>query len=551
MREVFDYALTHFYNMGKRTGKTSSISMSVHKYDMSILRPSIQQYWNIENVQPFFPAIEKLFKTDEIQNATEYGIRIDDSMYSAIEENKIKTKSGIKDVHKKISMTLSPYKWMQGDYGTNIGLPRTTEQAKLVFDKLQSSNNSSYIGSILSLAFSQSECQHFPKVYGVFTGNSKYHKIDISDDYGELSERSWFSKNIGKMFDIKISEDLQDTPSFTHTRSARVSVQLGDEISIGEIPSIDALNSDEIEMADIQNVFRDDETSLKDETSSSVSTSYIFDIHSCDCDEPDEEYIDEDEECEPFAWAVFQDVPVQVTVMEKCSGTLYELLMTNSESEKHLAWMTQVMFALAYAQRTFSFVHNDLHANNVMFVQTDKEYFYYNCDGVIFKVPTYGYLIKLIDFERGIAQIKLAGMKDSKLFMSDHFAVSEEAGGQYNYGDFYTQKVPEIKPNFSFDLVRLSTSLFWDMFPEGPDHEEYKTNRLFTLFMKWLTLEDGKSILFGKEDPRHDRYHGFHLYKAISRYCKENAVPKKEIMSLKDLYEVSSAEGQSVLVIDF
>jgi hypothetical protein len=67
--------------------------------------------------------------------------------------------------------------------------------------------------------------------------------------------------------------------------------------------------------------------------------------------------------------------------------------------------------------------------------------------------------------------------------------------------------------------------------------------------MKWVTLEDGKSVLFGKEDPKHDRYHGFHLYKAISRFCKDTAVPRKEIASLKE-YVVETADGNSVLMID-
>jgi hypothetical protein len=69
--------------------------------------------------------------------------------------------------------------------------------------------------------------------------------------------------------------------------------------------------------------------------------------------------------------------------------------------------------------------------------------------------------------------------------------------------------------------------------------------------MKWLTLEDGTSVLFGKEDPRHDRYHGFDLYKAISRYCKDTAVPRKELVNLKMFYETTSVPlTETALVID-
>jgi hypothetical protein len=184
-------------------------------------------------------------------------------------------------------------------------------------------------------------------------------------------------------------------------------------------------------------------------------------------------------------------------------------------------------------------------------VRTEKEYLYYNFGGVSYKVPTFGYIIKIIDFERAVASVKLVGMKDAKFFMSDHFSVNDEAGGQYNYAPFYNSKYPEIKPNPSFDLVRLSTSLFWDLYPKGPTHIEYVSDPVFQRLKKWLMLEDGTSILFGKEDPRHDRYHGFTLYKGIARYCRDTAVPKKELVSLKSFYETQSVPiGESVLVVE-
>jgi hypothetical protein len=278
--------------------------------------------------------------------------------------------------------------------------------------------------------------------------------------------------------------------------------------------------------------------------SSSVSTENMFDIASCDCgsDSDDESILEDDESCEPFAWATFKNVPVQITLMEKCTGTLYELMMMNPESEKHNAWMSQVVFALAYAQRNFGFTHNDLHANNVMYVPCDKEFLYYNCEGQLYKIPTYGYLIKIIDFERGVASIKLNGMKESKLFMSDHYILDEEAGGMFNYGPYYNSKYPEIKPNPSCDLVRLATSLYWDLF------DEESVSLLCGAMKRWMTTETG-SVSLGKNDPKHERYHGFELYKAIIRYCKDTAVPRKEIALLKDLYGIESG-GENVLLIE-
>lgn len=508
-------------------------------------------HWGIENIQPFFPPIEKLFKTELLDNVRDYGIRFENSVSDIKSGDTIRSSDGdVISVHKKVTMLLSPYKWMQGDYGT-LGLPTSEEVSTIITQKIQNPSNAAYVGSILSVALAQTGCQHFPKVFGVFSGVSKEHTIDISDDYGDLSERSWFSTNIGKTFEIKLSDGVHESPDFRHTRSARISLQLGDDTQLDDVEELDAPDVPPTEAGEMNRVFREEVESDDDMSdSSSVSTSYIFGVKSCDCESDDEDE-DEDQEDEPFAWASFKNVPVQVTVIEKCTGTLYELVTQNTETEKHLAWISQVMFALAYAQRNISFTHNDLHSNNVMYVPTTAEYLYYNCSGVLYRVPTYGYLIKVIDFERSIGMVKLNGMKEPKLFMSDHFSVDEEAGGQYNFETWYTPKYPIIKPNPSFDLVRLATSLFWDLFPEGPGNLEYAGNPLFKFFMKWLLLEDGKSIMFKDDDPTHDRFHGFHLYKAIVRFCKENAVPRKEIASLKAIYGVDSTPaGESVLYVD-
>ena len=140
-------------------------------------------------------------------------------------------------------------------------------------------------------------------------------------------------------------------------------------------------------------------------------------------------------------------------------------------------------------------------------------------------------------------------MKEPKIFMSDHFNIDEEAAGQYNCEPEYLQKYPMIKPNPSFDLARLATSLFWDLFPEGPECLDYRDNTVFNFFTKWMKMEDGSSVMFGKKDSRHDRYHGFHLYKAIGRFCKD-AVPRTEIESLKMFKVDSVPAGTNVFSID-
>ena len=56
-----------------------------------------------------------------------------------------------------------------------------------------------------------------------------------------------------------------------------------------------------------------------------------------------------------------------------------------------------------------------LHINNIMFKYTDRSYLYYKYNNQYFKVPTYGYLFKIIDFGRSIFTI------GKKTFMNDCF----------------------------------------------------------------------------------------------------------------------------------
>ena len=67
-----------------------------------------------------------------------------------------------------------------------------------------------------------------------------------------------------------------------------------------------------------------------------------------------------------------------------------------------LSCIFQISFGLNYMQKHYSFTHNDLHINNIMYTSTSKTFLYYKYNNIYFKVPTYGYLFKIIDFGRSI-----------------------------------------------------------------------------------------------------------------------------------------------------
>lgn len=485
--------------------------------------------FGVQKLQPFFPPIECLFKTEKLEKVSEYGIKFPDV---TIHGETASTPSGDIAIHPKITMLLNPYKWMKG---INLELPSSTEDATEVHKKLQSPHNAAYVGSLLNSVLSLTKCQHFPQVFGVYTGVSDEFTLDISDDYEELCERPWFSRNMGKTFTMKLDSAGEQ---IKYTRSARLPLELCEDIELDDIKEIQGIPSEETVSTEFQKVFEEEECS-ESESESDLSTSYIFGVES------ESEYsVDEDND-ESFAWATFKNVPVQVTLMEKLQGTFYDLVTKYPDPSKWYAWTFQIVFALAFAQRNFGLTHNDLHGNNVMYTETSKEFFYYSSGGTSYKVPTHGYLLKIIDFDRGIGYVRLPGMKEPRLFMSDQFEYQNEAGGQYNCQPFFKDSAPTIKPNPSFDLVRLATSMFWDLYPEGP--EKYD-DKLFKLFIKWMTLEDGSSILFQKKDPRMDRFYGFSLYKAIARFCRD-AVPRKELAEFTE-FVGSIPAGELPLVLD-
>jgi hypothetical protein len=508
--------------------------------------------WSLRDVQPFFPPLETLFKTERIASFKDYGIKLTEPLESIVDADTIKVKGKATPVHRKTTMILSPFKWMRGDYGA-LGLPLPEETASDLREKLQSPYTAGYVGALTSTVLSESGCPHFPKVYGVYTALSTSHTIDISDDYEEISERRWFTDNLGKTFELKLRQP-EGTPSFSHTRSQRPGVQLGDDILLDDIQDIeaDAVSEPSANTRATESTHSEGSESSEflDDESSEASDAY--EIRSCDCSEDSDseaEGLDDEEEDEPFAWATFKDVPVITTVMEKCEGTFYDLLDAHPDNkEAHAAWVAQIVFALAYAQRAYGFVHNDLHGNNVMYVKTDQEHLYYKHQGTCYKVPTFGVLIKIIDFDRANISLRLAGMKDPRFFLSSQFQEDDEAAGQYNVEPFFSQNHPRIVPNPSFDLCRFATSVYWDMFPEGPDTAT--GHPLQNVFAQWMTQQDGSSVFFRKERDRHDRYHGFDLYKAIARYCKDSATPRRELARLTAFATPAVPLGTPALYIE-
>ena len=77
-------------------------------------------------------------------------------------------------------------------------------------------------------------------------------------------------------------------------------------------------------------------------------------------------------------YAYIPDFPVNIIALEKCTDTLDAYMMYDDVSDKEWSSiLMQVIFTLLIYQKTFSFTHNDLHTNNIMYISTNKKFIYY------------------------------------------------------------------------------------------------------------------------------------------------------------------------------
>jgi serine/threonine protein kinase len=208
--------------------------------------------------------------------------------------------------------------------------------------------------------------------------------------------------------------------------------------------------------------------------------------------------------------------------MEYCENTFDDLILSNDlKPEEWFSAFMQIIMILITYQKAFSFTHNDLHSNNVMYNHTDKKYIYYCYKKQNYKVPTFGRIFKIIDFGRSIYKF------DGKLFCSDSFQNGNDAATQYNTEPYFNEKKPRLEPNFSFDLCRLACSIFDYVVEDISEIKSLeKCDPVKKLIVEWCLDDKGINMLYKNNGI--DRYPDFKLYKMIAR-CVHNHTPQAQL----------------------
>jgi len=527
----------------------------------------------IQNIQNYQPIYSLYFDSNSTNHET-HGLN---QNYQLIDLQTVldTTNNSKKETHVfiKYSPLLDPIRYMIGkyDYDDNSirTLPTYHSTELTCHKKLFTSNNASYIDGFFSFLSSKllhtHGFQNGIDYYGTYFGIQEKFKMNISDDYEYLSESNFFLENTGKHFEVtKNMSTFQMNNNNSRCNKKKLQISQSSNlhnISVSEfeydmLPEIETNNENMSVVFEKENNPNDGEN--KSESDSDTSNENNSDEEDNedeeDNDEDDDEDDDEDndeendeendddeEEEEENIYAYINNFPVQMICLEKCDGTLDDLFEAGDVDDiQGASILFQIIMILIVYQKAFHFTHNDLHTNNIMFINTDIEYLYYKFDKIWYKVPTYGRIFKIIDFGRSIYKFQ------GQLLCSDSFATGGDAATQYNFEPFYNSKKPVIEPNYSFDLCRLGTSIY-DFIID--DHESIQSmDELQKTIVRWCKDDLGKNVLYKKNGE--ERYPNFKLYKMIARTVHKHTPQKQLEYSYFNQFAFTPKNKKSITVMN-
>lgn len=393
---------------------------------------------------------------------------------------------------------------------------------------LYDNNNISYVDSLFSFLSSQI-LNNYGFVnsldyYGSFLSVMNNFPIDISEDIEYFVDSEYFMKNRNKLFKI----DMEMQKPLTILDDVELNIDTFEDIS--ELPvSFECESVETIEPSCVESICEsssDEPSDIKslaesESESDSESESSGSEKGSEKGSETEESIYSTENSFDDQLNVVFDKCLVQITSLEHCTNTLDSLILKNMPDDEMIACLFQVIMSLIVFQDSFSFTHNDLHTNNIMFIPTTEEYLFYCYKGQHYKVPTFGKIFKIIDFGRSIYKI------NSNIICSNSFQPGGDAHTQYNTEPYYNEKKKRIDPNFSFDLCRLACSMWDNYFTIKNVDKIVAKNKVANIINEWCKDDAGISVLY-KSNGR-ERYPEFKLYKMIARTV-HNHTPHAQLL---------------------
>ena len=499
--------------------------------------------FNIDKLQNYNPIYNALFT---LSNRNFNTIQLNQP-YHFINTETIsynKTPSN-KNVFIKYSPLLDPLHYMVGKYQDNVDILRnlpypqdiSIDLSYTVLSKINSYNNCAYIDSFFCYLSSMTlhshnvvNCLDF---YDSFLGIQSNYKYDVTDDIDYLTSSTFFIDNIDKLYTLENVDIEQYKDNESRKKRSKLCISKSNHnisaISITEcltdVSDITTENLNDCILYDNQidvklnNTDDNDNNTDQSSTSDDSSIAYTTDSNSDneewitddDDDDNSSEHTDETNDiCDTLIdqYVYIHNFPIQMICLEKCDGTFDDLFTSGDVNiENSASALFQIVMTLIIYQKMFDFTHNDLHTNNIMYINTDIPFLFYQFENIIYRVPTYGKIYKIIDFGRSIYKF------NGKQFCSDSFGPGGDADTQYNCEPFFNKNKARLEPNMSFDLCRLGCSIYDFIIPDHLLYDEY--NELQKTIYRWCLDDNDKNILYKKNGE--ERYPEFKLYKMIAR----------------------------------
>jgi hypothetical protein len=465
-------------------------------------------------------------------------------------------------------------------------LPNLNNNNNYCHPKLLDTNNCAYIDGffvyLTSILKNKHNFNHGLEYYGSFLSIKNNFLINVFDDLDYLTNSDFFNKNKNVLFKIddyehlikneqqklktlkidyntsaksvlslnsinneifeNLFNDSYETPSFTDNNVVEYNILDIDNTNVTTLKSnstcssrVSYTNSEISETNEIDEIGEIDEIDEICDTNENNETDEVIEVYDNsdgewvdvndndddDNDDNSDENNDSDEEEEINV--TIQKFPVELICMENCENTLDDLILNNKlTTDEWFSVLMQIIMTLITYQKVFSFTHNDLHTNNIMYNETSKKFIHYYYNKKIYKIPTFGRLFKIIDFGRSIYKFQ------GKTFCSDSFQHGNDAASQYNTEPYFDEKKPRLEPNFSFDLSRLACSIFDYLID---DLEEIKDlNNIIDpvkkIIVEWCLDDKGINLLYKNNGD--ERYPDFKLYKMIARHV-HNHTPEAQL----------------------
>ena len=229
----------------------------------------------------------------------------------------------------------------------------------------------------------------------------------------------------------------------------------------------------------------------------------------------------------------YSNVPSYLLVTEKLNHDVSHLKENNELTYNIIISLTfQIFSAIITMNNIFGIKHNDLHFGNVMLKNTNKEYLYYNVNNSYYKIPTYGYIICILDWGRGTYDF------NGFLGKNSVYSSNRDCFQQYIFNKINCRGMEslEIDKNQWTDIVMISHSILSEF------EEVLKGTELKKLLVKNITTSNNNELDIEEFN--------WELYLKITNY-KFNINPNKLLTNhIFSKYRIKKKQAKNKCVYD-